>query len=172
MKKRTRLTLLAGVVMLAGFMVFMGAGSYAANPETVGVSVTVSPTTQLSMTGIPVAYGALAPQDPPAEDTTKVLGVRINSNRDWALGITTSGNLTDSGSNTIPSGNFLFQGENAGPSGVTLDINSYQEFGAKQIAHGTRGGNRTLDVRYSLLIDWDVAPAAYSATHTYTVTNP
>jgi hypothetical protein len=170
MKRRTKMLALTGVILLAGFMVFMGIGGFAANPETVNVSVTVPTTLQMSMTGMPVAYGSIAP---PATDTSKTLGVTISSNKDWALAVKKGGDLSDGGSNTIPSANFMFRGQNPG-AGVTIVTGSYTQFALTDtaIATGTRGASRTLDVNYSLLIDWGIVPAAYSATHTYTATNP
>jgi hypothetical protein len=170
MKRRTKMMALTGVILLAGFMVLMSIGGFAANPETVNVSVTVPATIQMNMTGMPVSYGSLVP---PTTDTSKTLGVTISSNKDWSLAVKKGGDLSDGGVNTIPSANFLFRGQNPG-AGVTIVTGSYTQFGLADttVATGTRGASRTLDVNYSLLIDWNVEAAAYSATHTYTATNP
>ncbi len=176
MSKRMKMMALIGVILVAAFMAFMGSGSFAANTDSknVGVTAAVASTAQLTITsGSPVAYGDLAPVDTPVADTSKVLSLRVNSNKAWNLSVTKGGDLSGGGFN-IPSANFKFQGESAS-TGVTLDVSSYAEFASTpgtQLAHGLRGANRTLDVRYSLLIDWDIQPASYTATHTYTVLNP
>jgi hypothetical protein len=172
MSGRSRRVALAGTIVLAAFMAFMCMGSFGAEAtQSIGVSVRVPPTIQLSVAGGPVDYGDAVPGTP---ITDKVLSVGINSNKNWNLLVRKDHDL-DNGAQTIASSAFLFRGENAG-AGVTIDTGSYTEFGAAntQIANGTRGAGRSLDVRYSLTVPWDTEGStdSYSATHTYTATQP
>lgn len=173
MSRKTKWMALVGVGLLAGLVVFMSAGGFAVNPTSVGVTVTVAPTIQLAMTNTPVAYGSLAPVDPPVADTSKTMGVSVNSNKAWALAVKTDGLLTAPGPLTIPTGNFNYKAQNAG-AGVTIVVGAYTPFTTLDVtlATGVRGAGLTLDVNYSLLIDWGVEPGNYVAAHTYTVTQP
>jgi hypothetical protein len=164
---------LVGMVVLGAFTVFMCAGAFGAEDSTtVGVTVKVPPTIQLSVSGGPVDYGSLPPG---STNTSKTLAVGINSNKTWNLFVAKNHDLQN-GTNLIPSADFKFLGEGAG-SGVTIDAGAYTEFGGTntQIAHGTRGASRNLTVRYSLMVPWDVEgddANSYTATHTYTATQP
>ncbi len=175
MRKKT-LIICAG--MLGVFMVFMCTGAMAVNPTNNVVTVGVAPTINLVMTGTPVDYGVLAP---PTTDTTKVLGVTISSNKAWSLNVSKNQDLTmtkGATTYTIPSANFLYKCQNVG-AGVTNNQVAYAPFPLVDtlLASGIRGISRTLDVQYSLTIDWDteaydVVTDQYTATHTYTATQP
>jgi hypothetical protein len=121
-----------------------------------------------------INYGSMAP---PTSDTAHIIGATVNSNKAWNLYVSKNQDLTK-GADTIASTNFLFRGEAPG-AGVTLDISAYTEFATGSpgtlLAHGTRGSGRTLTVRYSLTIPWDAEgddTNTYTATHTYTATQP
>ncbi|MFH1150077.1 MAG: hypothetical protein V1748_06360 [Actinomycetota bacterium] len=175
MSRKTKIMTLVGVGLMALLVMALGAGAFAAqDTEQVAVQVTVPATIQLALDTASIDYGTLAP---PTTDTSEVIGATVNSNKAWNLYVSKNQDLTK-GTDTIASSNFLFQGENAG-AGVTLDVSSYAQFASGApgtlLAHGTRGSGRTLDVRYSLTIPWDVEgddTTPYTATHTYTATQP
>ncbi len=169
MKRRTKMMVLTGVILLAGFMVFMSVGGFAANPQAVTVSATVSASMQLTMAST-LALGT----QPPGGPYTQSIAATVNSNKTWNMGVVSSGLLT-SAPDTIPSAEPDLHIQHRGDANVKNVQGSATQFGttSTNVCNGSlRGSGEMLNVNYSLTIPWDVQPGTYTATHTYTVTQP
>jgi hypothetical protein len=165
-----RKVIVATVVIVGAFTLFMCAGSLAADspPKAVDVSATISPTIQLDMSTTSVTWGAAVPGTTVTADIT----ASINSNKAYALKVTTDGDLTGAVSlETIPSANFTFGATL--PAGGTYNAPPSTTFGTDvSVVAGARGSARSTTISYSLDVPWDQAPDTYTATHTYTATQP
>ncbi len=172
MGKRTKLMALLGVVLVAAFMLFMGIGSFAANPESVSVSAAVAASMQLSVNTNTVDWGggSLAPGSSYSDSITAT----VNSNKPWSLAVSKNQDLTN-GSNSIASTNLRYTSSSS-DSRVKNLVGTPTEFTTSDVnvcSACDRGANMSLDVSYGLTVPWDVEGGlTYSATHTYTVTQP
>jgi hypothetical protein len=115
-----------------------------------------------------VTWGAAVPGTTVTADIT----ASINSNKAYALKVTTDGDLTGAVSlETIPSANFTFGATL--PAGGTYNAPPSTTFGTDvSVVAGARGSARSTTISYSLDVPWDQAPDTYTATHTYTATQP
>ena len=148
----------------------MYTGAFAANPEDVGVSAQVSPAVRLTMSETLVDFGGGA-LEPGLQ--TEDISASISSNRGWDLKVTKSQDMTGAVlSGVIPSANFTF-GASSADGRVTYAAPASTQFGTDvTICSGNQGGNIDTTVSYSLDIPWDMEPDTYTATHTYTATQP
>jgi len=167
MNRRTKRMALVGVILLGASMLFMSVGGFAANPQAVTVSATVQASMQLTMAST-LAFGS----QPPGT-YAQSLAASVNSNKTWSMGVVKSGDLTD-GTDTIPSADLTYTSSSADPLVQGLQ-GSATQFGiaSTNVCNGSlRGSGETLNVNYSLTIPWNVGDGTYTATHTYTVTQP
>lgn len=169
MKKRLIIaTAVAGVLLIA----FMGVGGLAGNPESVAVTASYTPTIDFAMSSIPIAFGAIIPDD--ATTATVTSGVTLKSNTEWKLMLTTAPNLVGSGTAagyTIDDANFTFMQDNpvgAGTvfdqaGGVSVGFQTAKAAGADpgRIAHGTRGV-KTWDINFELFKSFDIYAGPYA----------
>jgi hypothetical protein len=171
MKRRTKMMVLTGVILLAGFMVFMSVGGFAANPQPVTVSASVSAALQMSMSDAnTVDWGGVALA--PGSVYTDSITATVSSNKVWSLVVTKSADLT-SGAFTIPTANLTYGVVGAG--GVKNPAPSGSTFGTGSNVCNTcdRGSGETAIITYSLNLPWTVEGGlTYAATHTYTASQP
>jgi len=163
-------TVLIGAIVLGLLVASMYGGAFAANPENVNVSAQVSPTVRLTMSETLVDFGG-GPMEPGLQ--TEDITATVSSNRGWDLKVTKSQDMTGvAHSMVIPSASFTF-GASTGDARVTYTAPASTQFGTDvTVCSGNRGGNMDTTVSYSLDIPWDVEPDTYTATHTYTATQP
>ena len=167
--------ILVSVALIGVFTLCMSVGAIAANPTGVSVSANVPSTIQLNMpiTAVNFGGGPLAP----GSSYTQVITASINSNKGWSLKVTKDHDLLGGTSaETIPSADLTFTSASADPN-VTVKVLTPTEFptvaqGAATAVGGTRGSSISSSISYSLTVPWDQAPDTYSATHTYTATQP
>ena len=168
MKKRTKVATVVLAVALMAFLVVMFAGSIAsaADPQ-VSVSLTVPTTLQLDMPTTSVPFGTLQP----GSSDSKPITATINSNKGWSLKVTKSDDLTGAVSGEkVPNANLTFVTTSANPN---VTVKGSGTFGTGTlVCSGTRGSSITSTITYSVTVPWDLAPDTYSATHTYTATQP
>jgi hypothetical protein len=172
MGKRTKVMALAGVMLVAAFMVFMGVGSFAANPESVSVSAAVASSLQLAVNTNTVDWGggSLAPGSSYSDSITAT----VNSNKPWSLAVRKSQDLTN-GTDSIASSNLTYTSSSSDGrvKGLVGSATQFNTSDANVCSGCDRGANMSLDVNYSLTVPWDVEGGlTYSATHTYTATQP
>jgi hypothetical protein len=169
MKRRTKMLALTGVILLAGFMVFMGIGGFAANPENVSVSANVAAALQMSMDTNLVDWGGVA-LDPGSVHTDAVTAT-VSSNKVWSLVVTKNRDLTN-GTEVIPSTSLTYGV--AGSGGVKNPQAAGTQFGTStNVCNACDRGVNTATITYSLNIPWDTVPElTYTATHTYTASQP
>ncbi|MBN1288817.1 MAG: hypothetical protein JXA49_04180 [Actinobacteria bacterium] len=165
---RKKWTALLVVAVVGVFMALMCVGSFAVNPTDVSVSAQIAPTIQLDMPDTTVDFGGagLAPGVVYNDSVTAT----VNSNRAWRLDVTKDQDLT-SVSGTIPSAQLTFSsvGDNFVPTVTATD----EEFGTNTVViEGARGSSLQSTITYSLDVTWDIEPDTYTATHTYTATQP
>lgn len=168
---RKKWTALLVVAVVGVFMALMCVGSFAVNPTNVSVSAQIAATIQLDMPDTTVDFGgaALAAGSTYGDSITAT----VNSNRAWRLDVTKDQDLTGVvDSDVIPSGNLTFgaAGNNyvptyAAPAGTQFGTNTV-------VVEGARGTSLQSTISYSLVVPWDVLPDTYTATHTYTATQP
>jgi hypothetical protein len=164
-----RKVIVATVVIVGAFTLFMCAGAMAVNPTNVNVSATIPSTIELSMPTTSVTWGAAVPGTIMTSDIT----ASINSNKAYALKVTENHVLTGTGATppTIPSADFTFGATL--PAGGTYNAPAGTQFGTDvSVVAGARGSARSTTISYSLNVPWDQAPDTYTATHTYTATQP
>lgn len=170
MGRKTKRMAVAGVIVLAAFMAFMSMGAFGANPEAVSVSANLATTLQLSVSKNTVSFGggSLAP----GSTVTDSVVATVNSNKVWSLKVTKSGDLA-SGGFTVPSTAFTF-GATSSDGKVKNLTAAGAQFGTDTPVCSTcdRGSAMPVTVNYSLVVPWDVEPGTYTATHTYTATQP
>ena len=132
-------------------------------------TMSAPPTIQFSISVSTVDFGggSLTPQATPY---TQPFTTAVNSNMSWRVSVTKDHDLQGT-VQSVPSGNFTFSA--VGPAGTT----TYQaptgtQFGTDVVVvEGTRGGNLTTTITYSLLVPWSIEADSYSAAHTYTAMN-
>src|SRR3974390_109189 len=115
MSKRTKRMALVGGILLAGFMVFMSAGGFAANPQAISVSANVPATLQMTMAPLTVDFGggALAP----GSVYTGTTVATVSSNKGWSMGVSKDQDLSATIGGTlytIPSANLTYGVAGAG----------------------------------------------------------
>lgn len=166
MRKKTTVV---GLVAAAALALFAFAGATAANPTDVTVSATVPTMLQLDMPTTAVTFGTVNPGDPAV---TRNITATINSNKAYALKVTKNHDLQNAGgTQTIPSSYLTFGATM--PAGGTYNAPSGTQFGTDtEVIAGARGSGRSTTITYSLSVPWDQEPDAYTATHTYTATQP
>ncbi len=174
MKRKTKILALTGVILMGAFLAFMCTGAFAANPSPVTVSATVAPAIALSMSKSTVDFGsgvtALQPGSTYADSTTAT----VNSNKIWSLKVTKSGDLTF-GAFTIPSANLTYGSTTTDPVNVLNVQAAGTQFGttSTNVCNAClRGSGLPVTINYSLVVPWSVDPGTYTATHTYTVSQP
>lgn len=168
MSRKTKMMAVAGVIVLGACMAFMSMGAGAAD---VSVTATVSSVLSLSV-GSPVAFGTVVPGTTATGSTLAT----VSSNKIWSLKVTKGGDLvTGAGGTglTIPSANLTY-GSTTSNSKVKNVQAAGTQFGTDTNICNTcdRGSGMAVTVSYSLLVPDDVEPGAYTATHTYTATQP
>lgn len=158
------------LVVMGSFVVFMCAGALAVNPTDVSVTATVSSTVQLNMPTTAVDFGG--PLEA-GQNYQQAITASINSNKNWRLAVTKNRDLTGAVSlEVIPSANLTFETTSADPK-VTVKAPAGTQFGTDTVVcEGTRGSGISSTITYSLSVPWDLAPDTYTATHTYTATQP
>jgi len=164
-----RKAILVALVVVGALTLFVCAGAIAADPQPVTVSATINPTLQLNMPTVSVTWTGA--QAIPGTTVTAPITASVNSNRTWTLKVTANHELQNAGaSETIPSADFTFT-STAPPSGTGQPTNT--EFGTDiTVATGVRGSSQSTTITYRLAVPWDQAPDTYTATHTYTATQP
>ncbi len=174
MKRKTKVLALAGIVLMAAFLAFMCTGAFAANPSTVTVSANVASVLQLSMSKATVDFGSGVTALQPGSTYTDSVTATVDSNKIWSLKVTKSGDLTF-GAFTIPSANLTYGSTTTNPANVL----NLQAAGTLFLVTPTnicntcnRGGSLPVTINYSLTVPWSVDPGTYTATHTYTVSQP
>lgn len=167
MNRRTKRMALVGVILVGAFMLFMSVGGFAVSSQPVTVSATVQATIQLTMAST-LAFGSQAPGT-----YAQSLAATVNSNKTWSMGVVKDVDLTD-GTDTIPSADLTYTSSSSDPNVLNLQGSATQfNTTSTNVCNGcTRGSGETLNVNYSLTIPWNVGPGNYTATHTYTVTQP
>jgi hypothetical protein len=167
MKKRTKVGVVVLAIAVTAFLAIMCAGAIAANPTDVSVSLTVPSTLQLDMPTTAVAFGTLQPGD----SSNGVISATINSNKAWSLKVTKSDDMTGAVSGEkVPNANLTFVTTSANPN---VTVKGSGTFGTGTlVCSGTRGSSITSTITYSVTVPWDLAPDTYTATHTYTATQP
>lgn len=169
MSRKRKWTILVGLGLIGLFVLFMSIGAVADNPTNVSVSATIGPTIQLNMPTTTVDFGGGSLE--PGQNYGQVISATVNSNRDWQLAVTKDQDLT-SGSDTIPSANLTF-GATAVNFTETYEAPAGTEFGTDTVVvSGNRGGGLDTNISYSLDVPWTVPDGVYTATHTYTATQP
>ena len=168
MGRRKKAVILA-LVVVGALGIFMCSGAFAATSATVTVSATINPTIELTMPTTSVTWTGA--QALPGTTVTAPITASVNSNRKWTLKVTKNHDLQNAGaSETIPSADFTFT-STAPPSGTGQPTNT--EFGTDiTVATGVRGSSQSTTITYRLAVPWDQAPDTYTATHTYTATQP
>jgi hypothetical protein len=167
---RNRVLIICGV-LTGCFMIFMAAGAFAANPQGVSVSANVSPGLELTMSSTTINFGgaALAPGSSYNDSTTAT----VNSNKLWSLKVKKDHDLTYT-TYTIPSSNLTYTSTSTNP-GVKNLVGTATEFSASDASACSgcdRGSSMSLTINYSLSVPWTIEPGVYTATHTYTATQP
>ena len=150
----------------------MCAGAFALNPTAVNVSAQVPTTLQLSMSKPTVDFGggALSPGNSASDSVTAT----VNSNKLWSLKVHKDQDLT-SGAFTIPSTDLMYTSTTTQPTHVKNLVGTATPFSttdASVCGNCDRGNNLDVTISYSLNVPWDVEPGTYTATHTYTATQP
>ncbi|MBN2169248.1 MAG: hypothetical protein JW738_08390 [Actinobacteria bacterium] len=168
---RKKWTALLVVAVVGVIMALMCVGSFAVNPTDVSVSAQIAPTIQLDMPDTTVDFGGagLAPGAVYSDSVTAT----VNSNRAWRLDVVKDQDLT-SPSGTIPSSQLTFGAAGVAPFTPTYVAPAGTEFGssATEVVAGARGSSLQSTISYSLNVTWDIQPDTYTATHTYTATQP
>lgn len=100
----------------------------------------------------------------------------VNSNKIWSLKVTKGGDLVTGAGGagyTIPSTNLTYGATSGNGKVKNLQVAGTQ-FGTDTNICNTcdRGGVMAVTVNYSLVVPWEVEPGPYTATHTYTATQP
>ena len=170
-RRRAKVLALAGIVLMAAFLAFMCTGAFAANPSTVTVSANLASVLQLSMSKATVDFGGVLQ---PGSTHTDTDIATVDSNKIWSLKVTKSSDLHDAVSGmSIPSANLTYGSTSANPNVLNLQASGTQ-FGASTNVCNTcgRGPAMAVTVTYSLTVPWNVEPGTYTATHTYTATQP
>jgi hypothetical protein len=172
METKKRKVVIVSLVVVAAFTLFVCAGALAANPTSVSVSANVASTIQLSMPTTTVNFGggSLAP----GQTYNQTITASVNSNKAWSLKVTKDHDLHGAGATPedIPSADLTFEATSSDPA-VTYKAPAGTQFGtAVNVVQGNRGNNIASSIVYSLTVPWDLAPDTYSATHTYTATQP
>ncbi|MBU4273895.1 MAG: hypothetical protein KJ907_08355 [Actinobacteria bacterium] len=169
--KRKILIICAGV-MVTFIMVLMCVGAMAVNPTDVSVSANVAATITLDMPTTVVNFGA-GPLAPGAV-YNQAIDATVSSNKGWSLDVRKNQDLTGAVSlEVMPSSNLTFTSDSANPR-VTQKRTTATEFPAADdyAVQGTRGGAILSTISYSLDVPWELEPDTYTATHTYTATQP
>jgi len=170
-----RKLVLAGSVVVGAFMLFMCAGSLAKIPTNVTVSAQVPATIQLDMPTTTVNWDGKSLE--PGGTYTQTISATINSNKGWTLSVYKDHDLTGTGGTpeTIPSADLTYTSASS-DTRVTSKRTEAIEFPVQEyetwVVKGTRGSGITSTITYSLTVPWDLAPDTYTATHTYTATQP
>lgn len=165
MKKKL---VIAGILALGAFFLFMTVGAYADNPTGVSATAALAPTLQLNMPTTAVDFGG-GPLEA-GQNYNQAITASINSNKAYRLAVTKDHDLQGP-TESIPSASFTFGATL--PAGGTYNAPAGTEFGtATRVVEGARGNNRSTTITYSLTVPWDQAPETYTATHTYTATQP
>ena len=170
MGTRKKAVILA-LVVVGALGIFMCSGAFAATSATVTVSATINPTIELTMPTTSVTWTGA--QALPGTTVTAPITATINSNKAYALKVTQDHVLTGIGTTppTIPTADFTFGATM--PTGGTYNAPAGTQFGtAVRVIEGARGSGLSTTITYSLTVPWDQAPDTYSATHTYTATQP
>ena len=169
-----RKAILVALIVVGALTLFMCVGATGATQppqQGVSVSATINATLELTMSTTSVTWnGATAI---PGTTVTAPITATINSNKPYALTVTQDRLLTGTGTPqpTIASGNFTFGATI--PTGGTYNAPAGTEFGtATRVIEGARGSGLSTTITYSLTVPWDQTPDTYTATHTYTATQP
>jgi hypothetical protein len=173
MSKRIKRMALVGVVLLAGFMVFMAAGGFAdVSPPAVSVSAGVTTSLAFSFSsGVPVDFGSgLAP----GSTTTKNAVASVSSNKPWAVSVTKTGDLSTLGPPpyTMPITALTFTAT-GGPEVQNPATDAQFGAGSTTVCSGCdRGGGIALNIAYKLVVPWTAPEGTYGTSHTYTASQP
>jgi len=174
MKRKTKILALTGVILMGAFLAFMCTGAFAATTATVSVSATVAPALSLTVSKSTIDFGSgvtpLQPGSTYADSTTAT----VNSNKIWSLKVTKGGDLTF-GTFTIPSANLTYGSTTTDPVNVLNVQAAGTQFGttSTNVCNAClRGSGLPVTINYSLVVPWSVDPGTYTATHTYTVSQP
>lgn len=169
MSKGTRTMAIIGVAILGAFALFMCVGAFAATQQDVDVSASVASTLQLNMPTTTVDFGG-GPLES-GQTYTQAISASVNSNRGWSLRVTKDHDLQGV-TESIPSSALTF-GATSGDVRVTFKAPAGTTFGTGTlVVQGTRGSGISSSIGYSLSVPWDQEPDTYTATHTYTATQP
>lgn len=157
------------VVMCALFVAsFAPEVTKAANPETVAVSVTVSPTITLSTDTNTVAFGSVNPAIPAEADKTlaNALTLTVASNANYKLTAKASGDFTGEGnaSNKIPIANLKVRENGAGS---WIDMTTADQ---DVVADGTATASATHGIDVRLVTPFSTVPDTYNTTVDFTAT--
>ena len=166
-----RKAILVALIVVGALTLFMCVGAIGATQQDVSVSATINATLELNMPTTSVTWTGA--QAIPGTTVTAPITATINSNKAYALKVTQNHVLTGTGATppTIASVNFTFGATN--PTGGTYNAPAGTEFGtAVRVIEGARGSGLSTTITYSLVVPWDQAPDTYTATHTYTATQP
>ena len=162
--------LLAGLFCL--FLLVMGMGALASNPQGVSVTANVPPTLTLGMPATAVNWGGsnLAP----GTQYDQTITATVSSNKDWSLMVYKGGDLSN-GTDTIPSSNLLYTSSSSDPKvTATRTDRAFIANPGEYCVQGTRGGSISSSIQYNITVPWDVTPGTYTVAggHTYTATQP
>ena len=165
--------LIIGGILVGCLMLFMAVGAFAANPTGptgVSVSATLSSGLQLTMSSTSIDFGTVAPWSTTPASTTAT----VNSNKAWSLRAQKNTDLT-TGTYTIPSENLTYTSTTTTPATVHNTVVASTQFSTTTAAVCSgcdKGSSMTLTMNYSLTVPWTNEPGTYTATHTYTATQP
>lgn len=164
--------LIIGGVLVGCLVLFMAVGALAVNTAGVSVSANVAPGLELTMSSTTINFGggALAPGSVHADSTIAT----VNSNKLWSLKVKKDTDLTYL-TYTIPSANLTYTSTTTTPATVHNTVVASTPFSttdASTCSACDRGSAMSLTMNYSLTVPWENEPGTYTATHTYTVTQP
>ena len=161
------------VILVGCFVLFMGAGVFAATTSDTSVSATLAPGIELTMNSTTLNWGGVS-LAPGSTYTDNTLTASINSNKEWSLQVKKLGDLTF-GTATIPSAYLTWTSTSTTPTKVHGLVGGDTEFlstNAATCSACDRGAGMNVTMHYKLIVPWDNEPGAYTATHRYTVTQP
>lgn len=168
---RKRLSILsAGLLCI--FLLVMGMGALANNPQGVSVTANVPPTLSLDMPTTAVNWNGSNLS--PGTQYTQTITATVSSNKDWSLMVYKGADLSN-GTDTIPSASLVYSTTSASSNvTATRTDRTFLTNPGEYCVQGTRGGSISSSIQYKITVPYDVTPGTYTVAggHTYTATAP